>query len=332
MKICVDQNFQRFLTKNKIDLATLLAEAKIPNLLWQGVVHLDEAQYFKFKEVLSHHLSDEQMLMVSDIENLKLFKPAVFAALSAANGLQALHRFSKYKTIFAPIAIDIIQDKNKVTVHIKPQTSHYHLSYFSVVNELCFILGIIRTGTNELIVPDQIQQPYQLGDKILEYFKTPSKNSQAVSITFLLADLEKPFFTKNNTMWHMIAPELERQLQAIKSEKPFMNMVHQELQKIVASGDFSLNILSQKLGMSQRTLQRKLKAEQTSFKGELQTVQFSMAVFFATQEHQTIEEIAYLVGYSEASAFSRAFKKWSGMTFKQYISSHNNSETDSINR
>ena len=130
----------------------------------------------------------------------------------------------------------------------------------------------------------------------------------------------------------MIAPELEQQLQAIKSEKPFMNMVHQELQKIVTSGNFSLGTLSQKLGMSQRTVQRKLKAEKTSFKAELQAVQFGMAIFFTTQEHQTIEAIAYLVGYSEASAFSRAFKKWSGMTLKQYISSHHNSETDSINR
>lgn len=117
----------------------------------------------------------------------------------------------------------------------------------------------------------------------------------------------------------MIAPELERQLQAIKSEKPFINTVHKELQKIVASGNFSLKILSQKLGLSERTLQRKLNKEHTTFKAELQAVQFEMAIFFATQENQIIEEIAYLVGYSEASAFSRALKKWSGVTFKEYI-------------
>lgn len=319
MKICVDQNFQRFLTNHEIDLAALLAEAQIPNLLSQNIIYLDEAQYFQFKAVLSRHLSDEQMLMLSDIDRLKLFKPAIFAALSAANGLQALYRFSKYKAIFAPISIDIIEAKDMVTVRIKPQIAKYEFSYFSVVNELCFMLGIIRTGTNELIIPAQIQQPYQLGDKILDYLKAPPENSQSVAMSFHLTDLEKPFFTKNNMMWQMIAPELERQLQAIKSEKPFINLVHQELQKIIASGNFSLGILSQKLGMSQRTLQRKLKAEHTSFKAELQAVQFGMAIFFATQKHQTIEEIAYLVGYSEASAFSRAFKKWSGMTLKQYI-------------
>lgn len=177
MKICVDQSFQNFLAINKIDLPFLLAEAQLPNLSWQDVLHIDEAQYFQFQEVLSRHLSDEQILMVSDIDNLKLFKPAIFAALSADNGLQALYRFSKYKAIVAPIIIDITERKDIVTVRIKPQTPKYTFPYFSVVNELSFMLGIIRTGTNEQIIPVQIQQPYTLGDKILDYFKVPLKKS-----------------------------------------------------------------------------------------------------------------------------------------------------------
>lgn len=324
MKIALDRGFQQFLAMNKIDFESLLAEAKIPNLLWQEVLQLDEEQYFHLQEVLSRHLSDEQILMVSNIEKIQLFMPAFFAALSASNGLQALYRFSKYKAIVGPISIDITEKKQIVTVKISPQTSYYKLSYFSVVNELSLILSILRTGSNRFIIPVQVQQPFNLGEKIRDHFNTTLEKSQQVSISFNLNDLEKPFFTTNNTMWQMIKPELERQLQDIKSDKQFLNVVHKELQKLVASGNFSLEILARKLGISTRTLQRKFNKEHTTFKAELQSVQFGMAILFATQENQTMEEIAYLVGYSEVSAFSRAFKKWSGLTLNQYINKKRN--------
>lgn len=319
MKITLDQSFQRFLATNKIDLESLLAAAQIPNLLWQDVLQLDEVQYFHFQEALSYHLSDEQILMMSDIAKIQLFMPAFFAALSASNGLQALYRFSKYKAIVGPILIDVLEENEIVTVKISPQTSDYKLSYFSVVNELGLILSIIRTGTNHFIIPRQVQQPFDLGKKVRDYFKAPLEKSQHVSISFNLKDLEKPFLTKNNTMWQMIKPALERQLQDIKSDKQFISIVHKELQKLVASGKFSLEMLAQKMGMSSRTLQRKFNKEHTTFKEELHSIQFGMAILFAMQENQTIEEVAYLVGYSEVSSFSRAFKKWSGLTLKQYI-------------
>ncbi|QQC73333.1 hypothetical protein I6I20_00705 [Lactococcus garvieae] len=71
MKIALDRGFQQFLAMNKIDFESLLAEAKIPNLLWQEVLQLDEEQYFHLQEVLSRHLSDEQILMVSNIEKIQ---------------------------------------------------------------------------------------------------------------------------------------------------------------------------------------------------------------------------------------------------------------------
>ncbi|MGV3180002.1 helix-turn-helix domain-containing protein [Streptococcus sp. 11273D007BW] len=69
--------------------------------------------------------------------------------------------------------------------------------------------------------------------------------------------------------------------------------------------------------MSVRTLQRNLSAETTSFKKELQAVQKSMA-FSYLKMNLSAEEISSLVDYSEVNAFSRAFKKWTGMTITDY--------------
>lgn len=319
MKISLDHGFQQFLELNNINFADILEEAQVPNLLWKEELNLEEDQYFRLQEVLAKHLSDEQILLLSDISKIQLFMPAFFASLAASNGLQALHRFAKYKQIVGPIKIDVVEDEDKVYVELAPQSMRYNFSYFSVANELSLILSILRTGSAQKIVPVKITEPFELGEAILDNFGAKVQKSETVSLTFNLSDLEVPFLTRNNTMWQLIEPELERQLRDIKTQKQFINIVHKELQRLVAAGEATLDNLAQRLGVSSRTLQRQLKEEQTTFKAELQTIQFNMAVLFAKKEGQNLEEISYLVGYSEPSAFSRAVKKWSGKTFKQYM-------------
>lgn len=77
---------------------------------------------------------------------------------------------------------------------------------------------------------------------------------------------------------------------------------------------FLIEDIAHRLG---RTLQRNLSAENTSFKQELQAVQKAMAFSYLKMNLST-EEISSLVGYSEVNAFSRAFKKWTGMTMTDY--------------
>lgn len=92
------------------------------------------------------------------------------------------------------------------------------------------------------------------------------------------------------------------------------------LQRLIVAGEGTLENVAARMGISARTLQRKLTEEHTTFTAELQAVQFRMALSFAIDEKLPLEEIAFLVGYSEVSAFTRAFKKWSGMTMNQYLS------------
>nr|WP_246201304.1 AraC family transcriptional regulator [Streptococcus ratti] len=72
------------------------------------------------------------------------------------------------------------------------------------------------------------------------------------------------------------------------------------------------------LGISSRTLQRNLNAEGTKFNQELQNVQKLLALSYLEKSDISTDEVAYLVGYAEASSFSRAFKKWTGKTISQY--------------
>ncbi len=76
--------------------------------------------------------------------------------------------------------------------------------------------------------------------------------------------------------------------------------------------------ISAKLNISKQTLYRKLKAEGTLFKNLVEMVRFDKAKQLLNQTSLTTSEIAFRLGFSELSAFSRAFKRWSGVSPKKF--------------
>jgi len=72
------------------------------------------------------------------------------------------------------------------------------------------------------------------------------------------------------------------------------------------------------LHMSSRTLQRKLREEDTSFTELLQQARLDLARRYLGDQRRSVVETAYLLGFSEPSTFSRAFKRWTGMAPAEY--------------
>jgi AraC-like DNA-binding protein len=66
------------------------------------------------------------------------------------------------------------------------------------------------------------------------------------------------------------------------------------------------------LGTSRRTLQRRLADAGASYQGLLDETRREAAERYLTESSLSIAEVAYLLGYSEPSAFHRAFKRWFG--------------------
>jgi len=80
------------------------------------------------------------------------------------------------------------------------------------------------------------------------------------------------------------------------------------------TGDISMEQIAEQLGQSRQTLYRKLKSEGTSFENLLDDLRHKMALHYLRGKKVSVNETAYLVGYSDPSAFSRAFKRWTGDT------------------
>jgi AraC-like DNA-binding protein len=76
--------------------------------------------------------------------------------------------------------------------------------------------------------------------------------------------------------------------------------------------------VARQIGMSARTLQRRLGEHGLDFKGLVDDTRRRFALNYLRDRANTPTEIAYLLGYSEVSAFNRAFRRWTGSTPARY--------------
>lgn len=81
---------------------------------------------------------------------------------------------------------------------------------------------------------------------------------------------------------------------------------------ILHTDDVSLDRIVNMLGISRQTVYRKLKAEGTTFQQTLDELRHRMALHYLSDNKMSVNQTAYLIGFSDPAAFSRAFKRWTG--------------------
>jgi AraC-like DNA-binding protein len=99
-------------------------------------------------------------------------------------------------------------------------------------------------------------------------------------------------------------------LKSLGESKTTRGRVEALLIPLLHTGELAMDAVAKALGMSRQTLYRRLKAEGVNFDQVLDDLRRRMAETYL--EKLSVNETAYLVGFSETSAFSRAFKRWTG--------------------
>lgn len=94
--------------------------------------------------------------------------------------------------------------------------------------------------------------------------------------------------------------------------------VRSSLIELLPAGEGSIDNVASKLGLSKRTLQRKLKEEDTTFQKQLNHIRELLARHYLKNSDMTSDDIAYLLGYQDLNSFVRAFNVWTGMTVSEY--------------
>ena len=115
---------------------------------------------------------------------------------------------------------------------------------------------------------------------------------------------------------------LKRHCQMILGARPKSDGLVFEVQQLITnllpSGQPKIDAVAQELGMSSRTLTRRLAEAGVTYKGLLDEVRRKLALQYLRDKRISFKQVAYLLGYSEVSAFYHAFRRWVGSSPLQH--------------
>ena len=115
---------------------------------------------------------------------------------------------------------------------------------------------------------------------------------------------------------------LDRHAEELLAKFPPQHSLVDQVRSIITTelrgGDPSLEHVADKLSLTPRTLQRKLQDLGISHNALLDQMRRQLAMRYLREREMAICEVAYLLGFSESSSFHRAFKRWTGVTPKEF--------------
>lgn len=177
-----------------------------------------------------------------------------------------------------------------------------------------FTRDIVRGAISPLVVrfcceePDSIA-PYEA------YFGCPVLfNQSEPGLRFSPEVLTLPLKSPNPSLIAVLEQHADRLLGQLPQQEEIVEQVRREIAHALREGEPDIGKVSGKLNCSSRTLQRRLTQAGTSFRSELNLVRHQLAEGYLRDQRLQVVDIALLLGYSEHSAFTRAYREWSGKT------------------
>ncbi|GIZ10988.1 AraC family transcriptional regulator [Pseudomonas sp. NCCP-436] len=102
------------------------------------------------------------------------------------------------------------------------------------------------------------------------------------------------------------------------SEQDIVSETRAQIRQQLHSGEPVLELVAEQMGMTSWSLQRRLREQGLSFSQVVDRLRCELATYYLSQQQLPISALAPLLGYSESSAFSRAFRRWFGVSPRQW--------------
>jgi AraC-like DNA-binding protein len=190
---------------------------------------------------------------------------------------------------------------------------------------MVMLLTILLCLTGYKLRPKKINFYFEQPDDISEYEKTFDSplffNESDCGIYFEKTVLEESILLANPELLtaheKFAKQELDRLYPAKRTKDKVSNILRDNL---LHGNKMSMDSLASELAMSVRTLQKKLKQEGSSYQTILDGLRKEIALEYLKDPDVTFNDIAFLLGFSEQSAFNRAFKRWTGHKPKDFRS------------
>lgn len=151
------------------------------------------------------------------------------------------------------------------------------------------------------------------------YFGCPvhfGSDKDAVSISD--EALAQPNHLGDDGMSQFLLSHLDAEIEKIGVEDPIEDLVRRAVSRALSEGVPKMADVARRLAISERTLHRRLAERGLKFKDQVDATRRELAETMLQKSDYTLADVAFLTGFSEQSAFQRAFKRWTGRTPAAY--------------
>lgn len=318
-----ERQFIEVFRQNGLDIGLLLRNCQLPEDLFnRSSAMLTGEEYFAVVEQAGLMSSNPTVVLnVATVQQVETFIPASFMAYCSDCGLNFLRRFSDYDRLVAPVRIHVIEKDDIVQLTLKAVPEDRALPSVLVEFKMAYLTNILRKATLHTIVPLKVESVHRPFSNIIkDYLGCEVQEGCLDRITFKRSDLLLPFQSRNDSMLKYIEPELKRRLSEMDEDDDIVSRVRSALTELLPIGKTRIEDVAMKLCMSVRTLQRRLTERHTNYQQQLSTTRMLQAQNYLRCGTSSREEIAFLLGYDDTTAFLRAFNSWTGMTISEFIS------------
>lgn len=280
---------------------------------------LDTEEYIRLWHAIETGMNNPAFpLPLVEKVSAEVFDPPLFAALCSTNMMQAVQRLARYKQLIAPMVLETSVDHNGILTVSPRWLSAANIPMSLQVAELAFLLQLARLATREPIRALQVQLP-QLptgaqASHFTRFFDAAILHGESPAISFSATDVLRPFLTVNEGMWQVFEPELRRRLSQLDLTASTVERVRAVLLELLPGNEATIEKTAERLGMSKRTLQRRLEDEGASFRSLMSTCRENLARHYLRNTRLPGYEIAFLLGFEDPNSFYRAFMTWTGQT------------------
>lgn len=243
--------------------------------------------------------------------------PASLAAFHARDYGDALTRLARFKQLCLPEELRITKSKDECVLELVFLYATEDPPPLLIDAAFATFIELGRQGTREPLRPKRVElkrTPDRTGAHEA-FFRCPVKfRARRNTLVLNAADVDRPFVSHNAELLEMLEPGLGQALAERNAQRCVGDQVRWVLKRLLAGNRPNILAVAREIGISGRTLQRRITAEGSSFRRLLLQARRQLAREYLAEPSVAINEAAFLLGYEDTNSFYRAFRSWEGTT------------------
>lgn len=308
-----------------IESESLLKAAGIdPALLANGNSRIPVAQISTLWHEAEQRTGD-QLLGLRASQRLpfganKIIDYLLMASATAQEGFTRLTRYHSLLNSAAEFCVRAQREQLVVELHDSTGRQTLCRPYVEYITAN----GVLRLSmtTGRKIMPREVRFTHAPAASDREYhrlFQSVVRFNQPINqLIFNKEDLDQPQPHADPALCEILESHALRLLSA-PAAPALLAELARDLREALPQGILNVTASARRMALSRRTLQRKLKEQGTSYRAVLDEVRRELAIGLMAERARGINEIAFLLGFAEPTSFYRAFKRWTGQTPQEYL-------------